>query len=113
MIRKEFGEKASGAPRFTEPPNPRMTGPGARARLRKKNLDQAPREDSFARAIIGTRFQGPAYKACTAAITASAWPFTFTLGNTAATFPAASMTKVVRSMPMNFRPYKDFSFHTP
>jgi len=45
--------------------------------------------------------------------TASAWPATFTLGNTVAILPCRSITKVVRSIPIYLRPYMLFSFHTP
>src|SRR5690606_35922265 len=37
----------------------------------------------------------------------------FTFGSTCATRPSSSMMNVVRSLPQNFFPYIDFSFHTP
>ena len=45
--------------------------------------------------------------------TASLWPSTLTRGNAARTIPFASMTKVVRSTPIDLRPYMFFSFQTP
>ena len=36
-----------------------------------------------------------------------------TFANTCVTFPFGSITKVDRCVPMNFRPYMDFSTHTP
>ena len=46
-------------------------------------------------------------------MTASLWPSTLTRGKTARTTPSASMRNVVRSTPMDFRPYMFFSFQTP
>ncbi len=48
-----------------------------------------------------------------ASSTSSVCPFTLTFGNTRRTMPALSMTKVVRSIPMNSRPYSDFILYTP
>src|SRR5690606_16866653 len=48
-----------------------------------------------------------------AASTSSTCPFTLTLGNTLRITPFPSMTKVVRTMPMNLRPYRLFSCQTP
>ena len=48
-----------------------------------------------------------------AARTCSSWVFGDTFENTCVTFPFGSITKVDRCVPMNFRPYIDFSTHTP
>ena len=45
--------------------------------------------------------------------TASAWPAGFTLWKIFLMVPSEAMIKVVRSTPMYFLPYMDFSFHTP
>src|SRR6185369_10337246 len=45
--------------------------------------------------------------------TASTWPVTDTFGKMVAILPWGSTTKVVRSIPMYFRPYMLFSFQTP
>ena len=46
-------------------------------------------------------------------MTSSACPAGFTLVNTLVTIPFSLMTNVVRSMPIYFLPYMDFSTHTP
>ena len=48
-----------------------------------------------------------------AASTSAAWPLTDTFGQTRATIPAPSISRVVRSIPMKLLPYMDFSFQTP
>ena len=45
--------------------------------------------------------------------TSSTCPFTVTLRQTSVTFPLRSMIKVLRTTPMNSRPYIFFSCHTP
>src|ERR1700691_1524768 len=60
----------------------------------------------------GVRF--PNYSiSFSASITSSVCPFTFTFGNPRRTMPALSMMNVVRSMPINSRPYSDFILYTP
>ena len=48
-----------------------------------------------------------------AAFTASAWPSTFTLRQIFRTVPVPSIRKVLRSMPIDLRPYMFFSTQTP
>src|SRR5688572_25154354 len=55
---------------------------------------------------------GALYSLAIASITSAAWPAALTFENTRAMSPLASMRKVVRSTPMYFRPYIDFSFQT-
>lgn len=45
--------------------------------------------------------------------TSSVWPGTFTLSQRRSTLPSGPMRYVVRAMPMNLRPYSDFSCQTP
>jgi len=45
--------------------------------------------------------------------TSAAWPATVTLCQILRMTPALSITKVMRSMPRNVRPYMDFSFIAP
>jgi len=54
-----------------------------------------------------------AVRSARAASTCSSWPSTFTALNTLATFPAASITNVLRAMPIDFLPYMFFSRHAP
>ena len=61
---------------------------------------------------------GRAHAAChrndaTTSATAAACPSGFTLSNTRAMRPSASITNVVRFTPQYFRPYIDFSAQTP
>lgn len=52
------------------------------------------------------------YSSFKASSTSSACSVTFTFGNTCVIFPFLPMMKVVRSIPMYFLPYIDFSFQT-
>src|SRR3984957_14295540 len=55
------------------------------------------------------RPRSPRHSAFTAASTASAWPFTFTLRHSARSTPCGSMRNVLRSTPIYFLPYMLFS----
>ena len=57
--------------------------------------------------------RGLLYSSLTAFSTSSAWPSTFTLSHRRATLPSPSMRYVVRTLPMNLRPYRDFCCQTP
>src|ERR1700683_110257 len=46
-------------------------------------------------------------------MTSAAWPVTLTLRQTFFTRPSEPTRKVLRSMPIYFRPYIDFSTHVP
>src|ERR1700677_4291234 len=46
-------------------------------------------------------------------MTSSAWPVTLTLRHAFSTFPSVPIRNVLRSIPMYFRPYIDFSTHVP
>ena len=81
----EFGLPSSGS--ADEPLEPTRAGPGCRDR----------------------HYRQPSRAATTELLC----PSTLTRRNTARTIPLASSTKVVRSTPMDLRPYRFFSFHTP
>src|SRR6185437_8156342 len=53
------------------------------------------------------------YSPCAACNTSAAWPVTLTFLHTRAIFPSLSIRNVLRSMPMYFRPYIDFSTQVP
>src|SRR5690606_6955109 len=53
------------------------------------------------------------YRALAASSTSSAWPSTFTFGQTRAMRPSGPIRKVARRTPIYLRPYMDFSAHTP
>ena len=52
---------------------------------------------------------GAYFSAFAASITSAAWPVTLTLRHTLAILPDLSTRNVLRSMPIYFRPYIDFS----
>jgi len=56
---------------------------------------------------------GAVYSCFTYSRTSAAWPATVTLRQILRMIPALSITKVMRSMPRNVLPYRDFSFIAP
>ena len=77
---------------------------------------KAASEEEPRRRLVGIRTRVPVAKAAAqssrASSTSSACSATFTFGKMWVIFPSFPMMKVVRSMPMYFFPYMDFSFHT-